>query len=501
MARPRRRRPERGAGRGSPRTGRLQAQGRPRRRPAKPRRWAWSLSQSPGGGHAAPQGARPSRSPWACSAAATTPTTTTHADHDHRPTTRRPSDGARRREHHRRRTTRERPLHGRGPRRRALLRARGLAVLRARRCATGCSPAGHEVLWVEIGRDGVWRCDGERLSLTPGRRAARGRCRLPGAARPVRRGRHRPGPARDARRPLRRRRRGRLGRVPRQGALQGADVARPGCRRSTTSGVRAERFRARARAGARRSSRALGLPVFVKPAHLGSSVGIVKVTRPRSSPAALERGVRPRRARDRRGDGARASRSSAACSELAARALAEAPPALASEPGRDRLRRRLLRLRGEVHAGRDGADRSPRGSRPTRASARARARARAFDARRLRRAWRASTSSSTASRCSSTSSTRCPASRRRASTRSCSTPRAIAYPQLVDRLCRLALERHARSARASPATRAAPPHLNSVTSAIVADCMPGRQRRHPHQVVAVGGARPACSGIRSPLRT
>ena len=44
------------------------------------------------------------------------------------------------------------------------------------------------------------------------------------------------------------------------------------------AGIRAERWRAE-RAGALEQAAALGLPVFVKPAHLGSSVGIVKVTR------------------------------------------------------------------------------------------------------------------------------------------------------------------------------------------------------------------------------
>ena len=37
----------------------------------------------------------------------------------------------------------------------------------ARPCARGCASAGHEVVWVEIGRDGVWRRDGEPLSVRP----------------------------------------------------------------------------------------------------------------------------------------------------------------------------------------------------------------------------------------------------------------------------------------------------------------------------------------------
>ncbi len=58
----------------------------------------------------------------------------------------------------------------------------------------------------------------------------------------------------------------------------------------------------------------------------------------------------------------------------------------------------------------------------------------------------------------------------------------VPYPRLLDRLCRLALERHA--ARARTASERRPPvrravqrstgrYLNSVSSAIVADSMPG----------------------------
>ena len=58
------------------------------------------------------------------------------------------------------------------------------------------------------------------------------------------------------------------------------------------------------------------MPVFVKPAHLGSSVGIVKVSAARGAARGARARVRPRRARDRRGDGRRRWRSSAACSGL-----------------------------------------------------------------------------------------------------------------------------------------------------------------------------------------
>src|SRR5260370_3182449 len=33
--------------------------------------------------------------------------------------------------------------------------------------ADGLRAAGHEVVWVEIGRDGVWRNDGESLCVSP----------------------------------------------------------------------------------------------------------------------------------------------------------------------------------------------------------------------------------------------------------------------------------------------------------------------------------------------
>jgi D-alanine-D-alanine ligase len=144
----------------------------------------------------------------------------------------------------------------------------------------GLSAAGHEVLWIEIGRDGVWRKDGEPLSVTP----ADGLLGVD-VAFPVLHG------------PF-----GEDGTV--QGMLETLDVAYVGAGVAASAlcldkvlfkqlmsglgvpqvdyvGVRAERFdgsRAQTLANLSRISR-LGLPVFVKPAHLGSSVGIVKVSR------------------------------------------------------------------------------------------------------------------------------------------------------------------------------------------------------------------------------
>jgi D-alanine-D-alanine ligase len=140
----------------------------------------------------------------------------------------------------------------------------------------GLKAAGHEVLWVEVGRDGVFRCDGEALSLTPGEG-------FPGAqvVFPVLHG------------PF-----GEDGTV--QGLLETLDVPYVGAGVAASAlcldkvlfkqvmaaghlpqveyvGVRAERY-AREAERVLEEIAAIGLPVFVKPAHLGSSVGIVKVT-------------------------------------------------------------------------------------------------------------------------------------------------------------------------------------------------------------------------------
>jgi D-alanine-D-alanine ligase len=139
---------------------------------------------------------------------------------------------------------------------------------------------------VEIGRDGVWRRDGRPLSVTPA-----GGLLGVDVAFPVLHG------------PF-----GEDGTV--QGLLETLDVAYVGAGVAASAvcldkvlfkqlmsavgvpqvdyaGVRAERF-----AGARQEVLAelgeLGLPVFVKPAHLGSSLGIVKVAAAEDLEGALE---------------------------------------------------------------------------------------------------------------------------------------------------------------------------------------------------------------------
>jgi D-alanine-D-alanine ligase len=151
----------------------------------------------------------------------------------------------------------------------------------------GLRAAGHAVLDVRIGRDGVWRCDGEReMTLAPGRG-------LPGAdvAFPVLHG------------PF-----GEDGTI--QGLLEclgipyvGAGVASSavcldkilfkelmglaGLPQVRYLGVRHPRWQAES-ATVLAEAGALRLPVFVKPARQGSSVGIARVTEAESLRAALE---------------------------------------------------------------------------------------------------------------------------------------------------------------------------------------------------------------------
>jgi D-alanine-D-alanine ligase len=139
----------------------------------------------------------------------------------------------------------------------------------------GLRAAGHEVLAVEIGRDGAWRRDGQSLSVTPGGGLLGVDVVFPALHGPF----------------------GEDGTV--QGMLETLDVAYVGADVSASAlcldkvlfkelmsavgvpqvgyaGVRVERFR-RAPTEVLAELARLGLPVFVKPAHLGSSLGIVKV--------------------------------------------------------------------------------------------------------------------------------------------------------------------------------------------------------------------------------
>ncbi|HYM56036.1 MAG TPA: D-alanine--D-alanine ligase family protein, partial [Solirubrobacteraceae bacterium] len=142
----------------------------------------------------------------------------------------------------------------------------------------GLRAAGHEVVWVEIGRDGAWRRDGEPLSVTPGAGLLGVDVVFPALHGPF----------------------GEDGTV--QGLLETLGVAYVGAGVAASAvcldkvlfkelmsaagvpqvdflGVRAERF-ARAPAEVLAEVASLGLPAFVKPAHFGSSMGIVKATTP-----------------------------------------------------------------------------------------------------------------------------------------------------------------------------------------------------------------------------
>ena len=141
--------------------------------------------------------------------------------------------------------------------------------------ASGLRAAGHRVRLVEIGRDGVWRADGAELAVVPGRGVDGADVVFPVLHGPY----------------------GEDGTL--QGLLECLDVpyvgagvlasalsmdkvlfkelmARRGIPQVDYRALRVERFAAD-RDSAIGGLRDLGLPVFVKPARLGSSVGIVRV--------------------------------------------------------------------------------------------------------------------------------------------------------------------------------------------------------------------------------
>jgi D-alanine-D-alanine ligase len=141
----------------------------------------------------------------------------------------------------------------------------------------GLLAGGHEVAWVQIGEDGIWRHDGSRLRVCPGEGLLGADVVFPVLHGPF----------------------GEDGTV--QGLLESLDVAYVGSGVAASAvclnkvlfkqlmhavgavpqvdfvGVREERWAERAKEVLAEVGR-LGLPVFVKPAHLGSSLGIVKVT-------------------------------------------------------------------------------------------------------------------------------------------------------------------------------------------------------------------------------
>jgi D-alanine-D-alanine ligase len=150
----------------------------------------------------------------------------------------------------------------------------------------GLLASGHEVLWVEIDEDGSWRLGEERLRVTPGDGLLGADVVFPALHGPF----------------------GEDGTV--QGLLESLGVAYVGAGVTASAvcadkvlfkqlmsanglpqvsyaGVREERW-SHSREEVLRDLAALGLPVFVKPAHLGSSVGIAKVATPELMARALD---------------------------------------------------------------------------------------------------------------------------------------------------------------------------------------------------------------------
>jgi D-alanine-D-alanine ligase len=150
----------------------------------------------------------------------------------------------------------------------------------------GLQAAGHEVLWVQIERDGSWRHEGRLLSICPGGGLLEVDVVFPALHGPF----------------------GEDGTV--QGLLETLDIAYVGAGVAASAvcmdkvlfkelmgaagvdqveyvGVRERRWRM-APEQVLAEITALGLPVFVKPAHLGSSVGIAKVVGAEQLPAALD---------------------------------------------------------------------------------------------------------------------------------------------------------------------------------------------------------------------
>ena len=182
--------------------------------------------------------------------------------------------------------------------------------------------------------------------------ARRRRRRAARPARPVRRGRHRAGPARARGRPVRRRRRGRVGALHGQGPLQGG-AARPRHPGRAQRDAPRSATRSRTRSATRSSSSRHGS---------ARRSGSRRRTTRRSSSAAVALAPAARREGARRGV-RRGHRG------RVRRARQPRPPPVASVVGEIVPARRVVRLRGQVRRGRlghhrpgphPGRDRCPR---------------------------------------------------------------------------------------------------------------------------------------------
>jgi D-alanine-D-alanine ligase len=162
-----------------------------------------------------------------------------------------------------------------------------VSLASGRAVRAGLVQAGHRVSWVEVGRDGAWRHEGEPLAVHPGGGLLGADVVFPALHGPF----------------------GEDGTV--QGVLETLDVPYVGAGVAASAvcmdkvlckvllsaegipqvrfvGARAERWR-QVPMEVLGEVAALGLPVFVKPAHLGSSVGIARVTDAAQVGDALER--------------------------------------------------------------------------------------------------------------------------------------------------------------------------------------------------------------------
>jgi len=200
-----------------------------------------------------------------------------------------------------------------------------ISLASGRAVREGLEQGGHDARFIEIGRDGVWRDGDAEVALTPARGLGDAEVVFPALHGPF----------------------GEDGTV--QGLLEALDVPYVGSGVAASAvcldkvlfkelmgvagvpqvdyrAVTQERFR-RDGDGAVADLQALGLPVFVKPARLGSSVGIVKVGAASELDAALEQAFVH--------DPLAIVEAASAGLEVECSVLGNPPPdqALASEPG------------------------------------------------------------------------------------------------------------------------------------------------------------------------
>jgi len=304
----------------------------------------------------------------------------------------------------------------------------------------GLVACGHEVVSVEIGRDGAWRREGERLSVSPGDGLLGADVVFPALHGPF----------------------GEDGTV--QGMLETLDVAYVGAGVTASAlsinkvlskdlmsaggipqvdyvGVAEDRFRQSAEQVLDEIAK-LGLPVFVKPAHLGSSVGIAKVAEGERMAEALSAAFAHDELVIVEAMAHGAEVECGVLGELSSERSAGRPGAMASVPGE-------ILFAGEWY---DFAAKYTAGGMelrvPARISPTARKRVRALALQSFIRAG-----------CDGLARVDFFVDGERVLVNELNTmpgftptsvysklmrASGIAYPQLVDRLCRLALERHAR---------------------------------------------------------